>query len=128
MLALDVIDPVQTKLQPPGLLCLGKREHFDSACRTHRLRMDYQNLDVINLPDSYPAPRMNDCNDSFAEPTIFSTLEANCGNWEAEVDSKDLDRTGIGSFLRLSQFTRTLFGKKRLREFPTRTGYNIILA
>ena len=43
----------------------------------------------MTIPDTYPIPRMDDCIDSLGDAKIFTTLDANCGYSQLNVDKPD---------------------------------------
>ena len=57
------------------------------------LCVDYRRLNAMTIPDTYPIPRMDDCIDSLGDAKIFTTLDANCGYWQLNVDKPDQDKT-----------------------------------
>ena len=46
-----------------------------------RFCVDYRRLNALNVRDTYPIPRMDECLDSFGEAKVFATLDCNSGYW-----------------------------------------------
>lgn len=88
----------------------------DSLCAekdgTLRFCVDYRRLNALTVRDSYPIPRMDECIDSLADATIFTTLDANSGHWQIEIREEDKDKTTFTSHHGLFRFTRMPFGLK----------------
>jgi len=59
---------------------------------TLRFCGDYRLLNVVTKKDSYPLPRMDDCNDSLGVATIFSTLDCNAGYWQVAIAPEDREK------------------------------------
>lgn len=68
-----------------------------------RFCVDYRNLEVVPIQDSYPIPRLDDCIDSLGDTMIFLTLVANSGYWQVEIAEKDCDKAEITSHHGLSR-------------------------
>lgn len=49
---------------------------------------DYQKLNAVTTHDSYQLFLMDECVDSFGKVIAFSTLEANSGDWQIEIDER----------------------------------------
>jgi hypothetical protein len=64
----------------------------------------------MNIKDSYPLPRMDECLDSLGDAVIFSTLDCNSGYWQIPIDKKDRDKTAFVTHCGLHRFTRMPFG------------------
>ena len=82
---------------------------------TLRFCVDYRRLNAMTIPDTYPIPRMDDCIDSLGDAKIFTTLDANCGYWQLNVDKPDQDKTTFISHSGTYRYVRMPFG---LRNAP----------
>ena len=60
----------------------------------------------------YPLPRLEDCIDSLGEAKWFSTLDANCGYWQIEMDENDKPKTAFTAHCGTYRYTRMPFGLK----------------
>ena len=105
MLAMNVIEPAQSEWAAPIVFAPKK----DGALR---FCVDYRRLNAITVRDSYPIPRMDECMDSLGTAKTFSTLDANSGYWQVEIDPKDRDKTAFTSHHGLYRFIRMPFGLK----------------
>jgi Reverse transcriptase (RNA-dependent DNA polymerase) len=72
-------------------------------------------LNSINIPDTYPLPRMDECIDSLGDAAVFNTLDCNSGYWQIPVHPEDRDMTTFTSHYGISRFLRLPFG---LRNAP----------
>lgn len=82
MTKMCVIDPAQTEYAAPIIISPKK---YGSL----RFCVDYRKLNAVYIGDAYPIPRTDKCNDSFADAQLFSTLDANCGYCQVEVEEVD---------------------------------------
>ena len=105
MLALDVIEEAECEWASPIVF-------VPKADGTLRFCVDYRRLNAMTVRDSYPIPRMDECIDSLGDARVFSTLDANSGYWQIEVDPNDRDKTAFTSHFGLYRFKRMPFGLK----------------
>ena len=49
---------------------------------TLRFCVDYRRLDAMGVRDTYSISRMDECVDSLGDAKVFSTLDANLGDWK----------------------------------------------
>lgn len=75
----------------------------------------YRNLNAVTIGDAYPTPRIDEYIDSLADSQMFSTLDANFGYWQVDIEEADRDKTSITSHHGLYRFLRMPFG---LKNFP----------
>lgn len=57
--------------------------------------VDYHKLNAVTIRNSHPIPRMDHCNDSLGEVTIFTTLDANTKYWKIEIAGEDRDKAAF---------------------------------
>lgn len=81
MLQEEFIEPATTVWESP-IVFAPKKDG------TLRFCVDYRTLNNVTIHDSYPLRRMDECIDSMGEGRIFSTLAANSGYWQVEIDEK----------------------------------------
>lgn len=105
LLRMDVIEPAQTEWASPIVFAPKK----DGSLR---FSVEYRKLNTVNVRDSYPIPRMDECIDSLGQATIFTTLDANSGYWQIEIDDDGRDKTSFTSHHGLFRFKRMPFGLK----------------
>lgn len=60
--------------------------------------VDFQKLNAVTKSDSYPIPRMNECNDSFWDSLICSILDANRSYLQVEMENVDYEKTALTSY------------------------------
>jgi hypothetical protein len=60
-----------------------------------RLCIDYRALNSINIKDSFPLPRIDDCLDSLAHSKYFSKIYPKTGYWQVPVGEKDKFKTAF---------------------------------
>ena len=77
-----------------------------------RFCIDYRKLNAVTIRDAYPIPRMDECIDSLADATVFSTLDCNSGYWQVEIPEEERDKTAFVSHHGLFRCTRMPFGLK----------------
>lgn len=84
-----------------------------------RLRccVDYWQLNAMNIKDSYPLPRTDECTECIVEARIFSTLDAFNGYWQINVAEQDIQKKTFVCHYRTFQYIRTPLG------FDNRTQY-----
>ena len=108
MLQLDVIEPSNSPWAAPTVFAPKK----DGSLR---FCVDYRRLNDVTVRDSYPIPRMDECLDSLGDAKIFSTLDANTGYWQVEIDEQSRSMTTFSSHWGVYRFKRMPFG---LRNAP----------
>ena len=120
MKAAGVIEPASTEWASP-IVFVPKKDGELRFC------IDYRKLNAMTVRDSYPIPRMDECIDSLGDATLFTTLDANSGYWQVEIDPADRDKTTFTSHFGLYRFLRMPFG---LRNAPAtfQRAMDVILA
>mgnify|MGYP003465558827 FL=1 len=103
MLDMDVIEPSSGPWSAPVVL-IPKPDGFILFC------IDYRKLNAVTTNDSYALPRVDDCLDSLGDARYFTTLDANCGYWQIDVNEADREKTAFTSHKGLFQFKRMPFG------------------
>lgn len=88
MLQMKLIEPVQMEWASPIVLDPKKNGSLRSF-------VAYRKLNPGTVRDSYPIPCMEECIESLVEERWFSTLNANAGYWQWEIDLKDWDKTAF---------------------------------
>jgi hypothetical protein len=103
MLDMDVIEPASGPCSAPVVL-------MPKPDGTIRFCIDYRKLNAVTENDSYALPRVDDCLDSLGDARYFSTMDANCGYWQIDVNEADRAKTAFDSHRGLYQFKRMPFG------------------
>ena len=103
MLDMDVIEPSSGPWSAPVVL-IPKPDGSIRFC------IDYRKLNAVTTNDSYALPRVDDCLDSLGDARYFTTLDANCGYWQIDVNEADREKTAFTSHKGLFQFKRMPFG------------------
>ena len=75
-----------------------------------RFCVDFRRLNALNIPDTYPLPRMEDCIDSLGEVRLFTTLDALWGYWQVPIAESDRDKTTFTSYMGTFRCKRMPFG------------------
>ena len=57
--------------------------------------IDYRKLNLMNVKDAYPIPRMKECIDSLGDARVISTLDCNAGHWHIPVAEDDKHLTAF---------------------------------
>ena len=91
-LAADVIEQAQSEWASRVLLAPKKDG-------TLRFCVDFQSLNALTIPDTYPLPRMEDCIDSLGEARLFITLDALWGYWQVQIAERDRYKTTFTSHM-----------------------------
>eukprot|EP00171_Calliarthron_tuberculosum_P006618 IDg6618t1 len=103
MCSQGVIEPSQSEWASPVVL-------VPMSDGSLRFCVDCRRLNALNVKDSYPLPRMDDCLDSLGKAAFFSTLECNSGYWQIPVSEPDRPKTAFTSHAGTFQFRRMPFG------------------
>ena len=78
MLANDIIEPSTSPWPSPILLATKKDESI-------RFCLDYRRLNVVNIKDAYPLPRMDDSFNALSGSKWFSTLDLVSSYWQTDI-------------------------------------------
>jgi len=103
MLDLGVIEPSDAECAFPVVVLPKPDGHF-------RFFVDYRRLNERAGKDKYPIPAMDDCLDSLADATMFSTLDCNVGYCQITVAPEDRDKTTFTSHTGLCRVLGLPFG------------------
>lgn len=63
--------------------------------------VDHRKLIAITHRGSYPLPKMDECMDFLGDASIFSSLDADSGYWQNELEPLDCEMTAITSHIGL---------------------------
>ena len=88
MLELGVIEPTVSEWAAPVVLAPKPGGKW-------RFCVDYRKLNSMTKREVYPLPRLEDCIDSLGEAQWFSTLDANSGYWQIEMEEADKTKTAF---------------------------------
>lgn len=105
MLAMNVIEPERKDCTLLVAFAPKKDE-------TLRICVEYRKLNVVNIRNSYPLQRMNQCLEFLGYAQVFSTLDANSGYWQIEVEETDKAKTAFTYHHGVFQYNRLPFGLK----------------
>ena len=72
--------------------------------------IDYRKLNDVTRKDSYPLPNIEECLDTLAGSTIFSTIDLQQGYHQIEMDPEDRRKTAFITRYGLFEYTRMPFG------------------
>ena len=72
--------------------------------------IDYRKLNALTVKDSFPLPKIEECVDTLAGTSWFSTLDMNSGYWQIEIDEKDRHKTAFITKYGLFEHNRMAFG------------------
>lgn len=109
MLSQNVIEPAQTEWAAPIVFAPKK----DGSLR---ICVNYRILSSLTRRYSYPIPRMDECIGSPGEATVFSTLDANSGNWNVIIEDEYQEKTAFSSHRGLYRFIHMPIGLKNASE------------
>jgi hypothetical protein len=122
MLRMDVIEPASGPWSAPVVL-IPKPDGSIRFC------IDYRKLNAVTKNDSYALPRVDDCLDSLGEARYFTTLDANCGYWQIDVNEDHREKTAFTCHQGLYKFKRMPFGLMTApAHFSARNRCNLILS
>jgi len=86
--------------------------------------VDYRRLNAINYKDNYPLPLIDNCLNTLAGPSWFSTLDLRSGYYNIPIAEEDRDKSAFITRSRCYRFTMMPFGLncalsifKRLMDF-----------
>jgi RNase H-like domain found in reverse transcriptase/Reverse transcriptase (RNA-dependent DNA polymerase) len=108
MLKAEVIEPATTEWASP--IALGAKPDGST-----RFCLDNRRLKAVNVRNSYPLTRIDECIDSLGDEKIFTTLDFNSGYWQIPVSPEDREKITFTSHEGLYWFLRMPFG---LRNAP----------
>lgn len=86
MLKFRIIEPAISERASP-VIFLPKQDKSYPMC------IDYRNLSIVRVRDTYPLPRMDTIIVYLGDVTVFSTLDANLGYWQMPVAGEGKDKT-----------------------------------
>jgi len=72
--------------------------------------IDYRKINTITSKDSYPLPNIEECLDTLAGSSLFSTLDLQSGYHQIEVAPEDQCKTAFITRYGLFEYTRMPFG------------------
>ena len=75
-----------------------------------RFCVDYRRLNSLNMRDTYPIPRMDECLDTLGEAKVFFNFDCNSGYWQIPVAEEDRPKTTFTCHAGTYQFNRMPFG------------------
>ena len=77
---------------------------------THRLCVDYRELNSVTRADTFPLPRIDDLLDQLGKSTYFSTLNLATGYWQIRVHPNSQEKTAFVTPQGLYEFRVMPFG------------------
>ena len=77
---------------------------------THRFCIDYQDLNAVTVPDTFPLPRIDDLLDQLGQSRFFSTLDLASGYWQIRVHPDSREKTAFVTPQGLFEFRVMPFG------------------
>ncbi|VDI15382.1 Hypothetical predicted protein [Mytilus galloprovincialis] len=72
--------------------------------------IDYRKINAVTSKDSYPLPNIEECLDTLAGASVFSTLDLQSGYHKIEVAPEDRCKTAFTTRYGLFEYTRMPFG------------------
>jgi len=60
-----------------------------------RLCIDYRKINLVNIPDNYPFPRIEDIIDQLHGCKFYTILDMCSGFWHLRIHSKDVYKTAF---------------------------------
>ena len=75
-----------------------------------RFCVDYRRLNMATVKDAYPLPRVEDCLDTMAGASWFSSLDLASGYWQLDIAPEHREKTAFSTHRGLFQFRRMPFG------------------
>ena len=102
MLEHKIISPSHSPWSSP-LLLIPKRDG------THRIVVDFRQLNKLTIRDPYPVPSLRDLISSIGENQAYTTLDLLSGFWQIELDDQSKPLTGFSSDLGHFSFERMPF-------------------
>ena len=64
----------------------------------------------MTVKDSYPLTRMDECLDSLGDAAYITTLDANFGYWQLDVDKPHMHNTALVCHRGVFEYNRMPFG------------------
>ena len=77
---------------------------------TYRSCVDFRGLNQLSERTEYPIPRVDECLESLAGASVFSTLDLASGYWQVELDPKDGPKTAFSTNAGQYQFVTMPMG------------------
>lgn len=90
-----------------------------------RLFVDNRKLNAITRHDSYSIPRMHKCINSLGTAALFSTLDANNGDWQLRFEETTYDRAAFTFYRELQRLVRMPFKLKNAPK-PFQLAMNVL--
>jgi hypothetical protein len=103
MMEAGVIEPAEGPWASPVVL-VKKKDGSTRFC------VDYRRLNAATVKDAYPLPRVEDCLDTMAGASWFSSLDLAAGYWQMDIAEADKPKTAFATHNGLFQFRRMPFG------------------
>ena len=103
MLEMEVIRPSTSPWASPVVL-VRKKDGSTRFC------IDYTKLNKLTTIDSYPLPLIDDCLESLAGATSFSTMDLASGYWQIPVKEADKPKTAFVTKSGFYEFNKMPFG------------------
>ena len=75
-----------------------------------RFCVDYRRLNMATVKDAYPLPRVEDCLDTMAGASWFSSLDLASGYWQLDIAPEHREKTAFSTHGGLFQFHCMPFG------------------
>ncbi|VDI31121.1 Hypothetical predicted protein [Mytilus galloprovincialis] len=78
-----------------------------------RLCIDFRKINAVTSKDSYPLPNIEECLDTLAGASVFSTLDLQSGYHQIEVAPEDRCKTAFTTRYGLFEYTRMPFCSRK---------------
>ena len=88
MLEAGVVEPSMSPWASPVVLVKKKDG-------TNRFCVDYRRLNAATVKDAYPLPRVEDCLDTMAGATWFSSMDLASGYWQLDITPEHREKTAF---------------------------------
>ena len=108
MLKAGIISPSRSPWSSPVLLV--PKPNKPDGTKDWRFCIDFRRLNKVTKNEIYSLPRIDDCIDSLAGKSYFSTLDAASGYWQVPMAEEDKAKTAFTTYFGQYQFNRMAFG------------------